>query len=154
MGAFMKMAGVDGECDVAGYKDWITLATASSPIHRTIPAGARGVDRQKGSTVPGEIVVTRGVDKSSVKLAEKCAKGEMIDEVDLHFTAMMNGNEKAFMTFKLKKVIVTNWAYHGKYEGATPTEDLTLNYESVDWNFTAHKNGQTVGQVAASYSPR
>jgi type VI secretion system secreted protein Hcp len=153
MGAFLKMEGVDGESRMKGYEGWVVLTTASSPIHRSIPAGARGVDREKGSTTLGEMVITRGVDKSSVKLAERCAKGKIIDEVQVHFTSMQEGGEAAFMTYKLKNVIATNWSFNGKYEDQTPLEDLTLNYESVEWTYTVFENGKKKGQVSGSFSP-
>lgn len=153
MGAFLKMEGVDGESRVKGYDGWVVLSTANSPVHRSIPAGAKGLDRERGSTTLGEMVLTRGVDKSSVKLVERCAKGKIIDEVQVHFTSMQDGGEAAFMTYKLKNVIVTNWSFSGKYEGQTPLEDLTLNYESVEWNYTSFENGKKTGQVAGSYSP-
>ncbi len=154
MGAFLKMQGVEGESNLKGYEGWVILKSANTSIVRTIPPNAKGHQREQGSTVPGRMVLVRGVDKSTVKLEEKCAEGRMIPEVQIHFTSMINGENKPLKKFTLRNVIVASHSFSGQYEGDTPSEEIQLDYDAVDWAYTVYDKGSPKGDVTGRFSPK
>ncbi len=156
MAAFLKLGDIKGEATDAEHKDWILVEAMSAPIHRTIPAGARDMERVRGQTVLGDIVCTRGVDKSSVKLAEACANGTFYNEVEIHFTTQVKNKSETYLSYKLKNVIVSSYGFHGRGDGEPkPTEEITLAFDEVEWNYTVidTKTGDKKGQVPGKFNP-
>jgi type VI secretion system secreted protein Hcp len=69
----MKLGDIKGEATDQGHKDWILIESMSSPIHRSVPEGAKDQQRTKGHTTLGDVVVVRQLDKSSTKLQDNCS---------------------------------------------------------------------------------
>jgi type VI secretion system secreted protein Hcp len=156
MSAFMKMGSIEGESTDKDHDKWIILQSMSSPIHRTIPEGARDQQRTKGETTLGDVVVVRQLDKSSPKLQEACANGTFTDKVEVHFCTTVKNKQEPYLKYELKDVIVTSYSFHGNAEGSPlPTEQITLGYTQVDWTYVVvdPKTGDKKGQVATKYNP-
>lgn len=154
MDAYLWLDGVEGESKDQGYEKWVVVKSATFPIVRTISASARGHERERGSTIPGEVTVSRSLDKSSVKLAEKCAKGNMIPEVKVHLVSKIQGRNEPIMQVTLRNAIITNYEFTGATGDQVPAEEVSINYEAIDWNYTVVAENRMQGNVAASYSPK
>ena len=155
MAAYLKLGSIKGESPEKDHKDWIVIESMSKGIHRSIPSGAQGANRARGETTLGDIVLVRNVDKSSVKIAESCAKGEFHDEAEIHFTSDLNGKAEPYLKYKLKNCVITSYNFHGAASGSPiPSEEITLGYTDVDWTWVVinPNTGKAEGNVAAKYS--
>jgi type VI secretion system secreted protein Hcp len=153
MPAFMKLGDIKGEATDAGHKDWILIESMSAPIYRNIPAGARDNERVRGSTTIGDVVLVRQLDKSSVKLQEACANGTFFKEVTLHLCSQLADKAEPYLEYKLSDCIITSYSFHGTAEGGKPSEEITMNYTKVAWNYFLlnPKTGKSEGNVPASF---
>ena len=156
MPAFMKLGDIKGEATDADHKDWIIIESMSSPMYRSIPAGAKDQQRTKGETTLGDIALNRQLDKSSTKLQEACANGTFFKEVEIHLCTTVKNKQEPYLKYKLADVIVSSYAFHGNSSGSPlPSEQVTLGYTKVDWEYIVidPKTGDKTGNVPAKYNP-
>jgi len=156
MPAYMKLGSIPGEVTEKGHKDWIILQSMSSPIHRSIPQGAHDMQRTKGETTLGDIVVVRQLDKSSTKLAESCANGTFIKEVEIHFCTTVKNKQEPYLKYKLFDVIITSYSFHGNASAdPLPSEEITLGFSKIEWTYIIvdPQTGDVKGNVPAKYNP-
>ena len=156
MPAFAKLGDIKGEAGDTDHKEWIIIESMSSPIHRSIPEGAKDQQRTRGETTLGDIVVVRQLDKSSTKLQEACANGTFFPQVEVHFCTTVKDKQEPYLKYLLKDVIVTSYGIHANASGdPQPSEEVTLGYTEVEWTYVVldPKSGDTKGQVPAKYNP-
>ena len=156
MPAFVKIGDIKGEATDQDHKDWIIIESMSSPISRSIPAGAKDQQRTKGETTLGDIVMSRQLDKSSTKLQEACASGKFFPEVEFHFCTTVKGKQEPYLKYKLKNVIVSSYSFHGTASGSPlPSEQVTLGFTDVEWTYVIvdPNTGDPKGNVPGKYSP-
>ena len=156
MSAFVKIGDIQGQAQDKGHKDWIHFDTLSSPMHRTIPQGAKDHQRTQGETSLGDVIFVRQVDKSSPKLAEACSTGVFFQEVEAHFCTTIANKEEPYFKYKLKNCIVTSYAFHGNSRGEPlPTEEFTLGFTEIEWTYIEMDTdtGAKKGNVVGKYSP-
>ena len=154
MPAFMKCGDIQGESTDQGHQNWILIESMSSPIYRSIPAGAKDVQRTKGDTTPGDVVVVRHLDKSSVKLQEACANGTFIKEVEIHLCTQVKNKAEPYLKYKLSDVIVSSYGFHGNASGdPLPTEEVTMNFTKCEWTYITidPKTGDPKGNVVGKF---
>lgn len=156
MPAYVKIGSIQGEATSVDHKDWIIIESMSAPIHRSLPQGAKDMQRVRGETVLGDVVLVRELDKSSTKLAEACANGTFYPEVEIHFCTQIKNKQEPYLTYKLKDVIVSGYTFHGNASGdPQPTEEVSLSFTEIEWNYVVidHKTGDKKGNVPAKYNP-
>ena len=156
MPAFMKLGDIKGEATDSDHKDWIIIESMSSPMYRSVPAGAKDQQRTKGETSLGDIAVSRQLDKSSTKLQEACANGTFFKDVEIHFCTTVKNKQEPYLTYKLFDVIVSSYSFHGNSSGSPlPSEEITLGYTKAEWNYITvdPKTGDKKGNVPAKYNP-
>lgn len=156
MAAFLKLGDIKGEATDEGHKDWILINSMSSPLSRSIPAGAKDQQRARGDTTVGDIIVVRQLDKSSVKLAEACASGKFYPEAELHFCTEVKGKQEPYLKYKLKDVIVTSYSFHGVASNdPMPSEEVSFNFTEIEWNYVVvdPKTGDAKGNIPGKYNP-
>jgi type VI secretion system secreted protein Hcp len=155
MAAFLKMGDIEGESTDEDHDNWINLDNISESHSRSIVEGAKDVARSRGTTTMNDVALSRPLDKSSVKLAEACAKGIFFDEVEIHLTTEFKGKEKPYLKYKLHDVIITSYNFHGTAAAnPPPSETVTLNYTKVEWTYVTydHETGDEKGNVPGDYS--
>ncbi len=156
MPAFVKLGDIEGEASDTDHQKWIIIDSMSSPIHRSIPEGAKDQQRTRGETTLGDIVVVRQLDKSSTKLQEACANGTFYPEVEVHFCTTVKDKQEPYLKYKLSNVIVTSYGIHANAAGdPQPSEEVTLGYTEVEWTYVVldPNTGDAKGQVPAKYNP-
>lgn len=156
MAAYMKADPIKGQISDANHKEWIEIGSMSAPIYRSIPMGAKDTQRTQGDTTLGDVVVSRNLDKSSVKLQEACANGTFLKEVEIHFCTQVNNTQEPVLVYILKNVIITSYSIHANEKGdPNASEQLTLAYTEVEWNYTlVHvETGKKDSKVAAKFAP-
>ncbi len=153
MPAYIQMPDIKGESKEQNHDGWIYVDAVSMPIARSISEGATGVQRSNGTTMLADIVVSKTWDSSSPKMMLACAQGTFMDEVVIHLCSMINKKNVTNLEIKLSDVIVTSYNFHGTSDQApTPSEDITLNYTKIEWNYKKYKeDGSEDGNFPATY---
>lgn len=156
MAAFMDFGDIKGESTDAKHEEWVLVDTVSSPIHRSISSGAKGVERSRGATTAGDVVVVRKMDKSSVELWEACAKGKFFPKVTIDFCTTKDGESQSYFKKELSDVIVSSYSFYGNSSGdPVPTEEICLNFakEEITYIIRDNANGEEKGTVNGAYDP-
>jgi type VI secretion system secreted protein Hcp len=154
MPAYIKIPDIDGEVEEQHHSAWIEVDSVSMPIFRSITQGAKGAQRRSGETSLGDFVVVKQWDSSSPKLAQNVAEGTHKDEVVVHLTSTINGQNVINLEVKLKDVILSGYSFHGNAEQKpVPTEQITMNYTEIDWVYKKFdRMGEESGNFPAHYS--
>ena len=137
--AFAKYDGVDGEARDKDHKAWIDLLSVSGTP--SLGTGATGTC-PAAPPGPGEIVIVRLIDASTPKLQEATCSGEVAPEVVIHVHQSKRSQE-AYIEWRLTRVRVTSYSVGttpDKKGRAVPTEELTLNYEEIEWTYKPFKD--------------
>lgn len=144
---FLQITGIDGEATDDTHKDWIEVLSYSFGM--TDPgAGATGTTRRRGDVVLEDIVVVKELDKSSPKLMEKCAKGEVIASLMIDVCRVVDGSASSYYKYELEKVMVTSFHSSGSTEEGVPVETVTLNFEEITVTYTEiDTTGKSKGNV-------
>ena len=156
MPAYLHLEGIEGECKDQDHDKWIIIESMSSPIHRSLPAGAKDQQRTKGETTLGDIVVVRQMDKSSTKLQQACANGTFYDTAEIHFCSTVKGKQEPYLKYKLEDVIVSSYSFHGNSSGMPlPSEQVTLAFTAAEWTYIVlnPETGDNDGNVVGKYEP-
>jgi len=154
MSGFMKLGDLKGESKDQNHKDWILIDSVSNAVHRSIPEGAKDVQRSRGQTTAGDVVVVRQMDKSSVKLQEATATGKYFKEVEIDLCHQIEGKQETYLKYKLENVIISSYSFHGSASGnPQPSEEITMNYTKATWTYTEYDNdkGTKKGNVEGSF---
>ncbi|MFN3231849.1 MAG: Hcp family type VI secretion system effector [Alphaproteobacteria bacterium] len=118
-----------GAPSAAGDKDhdkWIDLQSMSAGMSKPGAAAAAG----PGGTGAGKVTIRKHVDKSSPKLAEACANGQVFDSVEL--SGASKDGKRAYLKYKLTNVMVTSYSVSNPHgSGDVPTEEISFYYNKV-----------------------
>ncbi len=156
MGAFVDFGDIKGESLDAEHKEWVLVESVTAPIHRSIAPGAKGIERSRGSTSVGDVVIVRKMDKSSVELWEACAKGKYFPKVVIDFSTTKDGKSQSYLKKTLTDVIVSSYSFFGSSSGdPVPNEEVTLNFakEEIVYVIRDNQKGDEKGTVNGSYDP-
>ena len=148
--AYMKLGDIKGESTDQDHKDWINLLSMSHVIEKT--TSNTGTARQRGSTTFGDIVVVKEIDKSTPKLQESIAKGERLATAVIDFTRSDGEGQQTYLTYELKNVIITSYAFKGDASGdPLPTDQVSFNFEEIKVTYYPQNRDGTSG-APVSYS--
>lgn len=124
---FLKIDTIKGESSDNKHKDWIEILSVSVDADVVAPRdAASGLATGKRQHKP--FVITKTVDKSSPKLAEACAKGTVLKEVEV------GGPD---VSYKLTDAIITS--IQPSSGGDRPMESLSLNYTKIEMTYNKDK---------------
>lgn len=144
---YLHITGIDGEATDADHKDWIEVLSYSMGMADP-EAGATGTTRRRGDVVLEDIVVVKELDKSSPKLMEKCAKGEVIASLVIDVCRAVEDGSSTYYKYELENVMVTSFHSIGSTEEGVPVETITLNYEEITVTYTeTDSEGKSKGNV-------
>lgn len=147
--AYIKFDGVDGEALSARHEGWSNLSTVTQVIEREI-ATDTGSTRTRGTAKFADLLCTKELDKSSPKLAEAVANGKVFPTVEIQLTRNGEGGQVAYLTYKLKNVMITSYNLFGQGNNISGTnhESLALNFEEITMTYTVFAlDGSTDGNV-------
>ncbi len=135
---FIKFDGIDGESKDSNHDKWIDVLSISYGIHRPMAAGISGSTRQRSAATFGDVVLVKEIDKSSPKLQEKIATGEVIPKLEIELTSPSRGDSReTYLKYELTNVMVTSYRISGSTGGdAVPTETIAINFEEIKVTYT------------------
>ena len=154
MPAYIKFPSIPGEVNDADHSKWVAVESVSLPIFRTITENAVGQARSGGTTSLGDVVVVKNWDSSTPLIAKACADGEFMDEVEIHLCSKLKGKNVPNLEVKLSNVVISGYSWHGTADqNPTPTEEITLNYTKINWNYNKYdvNTGEKDTNVPAEY---
>ncbi len=143
MPIFMKYEGIDGESEVRGRTGYMELNSFSWGLSRAT-ATARGDSRGDAEFVAQDVVVTRAQDSISALLIQEAAVGDFERTVDIEFVRT-GPNNKPIVYFKATLRQAGLASYQVASGGDTPTESMTIRYNSVQ--IASHKTGNDLNAV-------
>jgi type VI secretion system secreted protein Hcp len=156
MPVYLKIAGITGQATETNHAQWIEALSISSPVARSVPAGAFGNDAiTKGSLSFGNLHLTRKVDSSSVPMAKQTALGQVYDTLDVHVTTPIGGGEKNLIEYKLEKACLVSHSIDVVTSSGGPQElheSAEINFSKITWTYKKYKeDGSADGVVTGWY---
>lgn len=127
---YMKIDGVDGESTAPGNTNAIDLLSFSAGHTRTNLSGPPSLK---------DVAVTKQLDKSSPKLAEKCASGQHFPKVEITCRKAGSTGTNNYYTVTLEDCFITSYSISGGGGGgggdSLPTESISFNYTKIEWKY-------------------
>jgi type VI secretion system secreted protein Hcp len=144
MDMFIKFEGdIKGESKGKGYTDAIDVLAWSWGISNsgTMHMGGGG---GAGKSNVQDLSFTKYIDKSSTKLALAALNGDHIDKVTLT-VQKAGGKAEKYIIIILTNVLVTSVSLGGSGGEDRLTENVTLNFETVNYDYhTQNEKGAVV----------
>lgn len=121
---FLKIDGIEGESTADGHKGEIEIQSFSW-----------GVTRSPGSSSPVlvDISVAKGIDKSSTKLMEVCARGQHIPKAVL--TCRKAGGGADYYKVTLENVLISSYQTGGSSSDVVPTDQISFNFTKIEFEY-------------------
>lgn len=145
---FIKIAGIDGESKDAKHTGqidvlaWSWGMSQSGSFHVGGGGGAGKVNVQ-------DLSLTKWVDKASPNLMMFCSTGEHITDATL-YVRKAGKTPLEYIVIEMKKVMVTSVSTGGSGGEDRLTENITLNFAQVKYDYKAQKADGS-GEAAITY---
>jgi type VI secretion system secreted protein Hcp len=126
---FIKLEGIDGECQDAKHKGWIDVLSFSYGVSQSsssFTGGGSGVGKANFDTLS----FTHYVDKASPNLFMYCALGKHIPKVEVS-CCKSGGGSQEYMRITLNDVIVTGVSLSGANAETQVNESVSLSYAKI-----------------------
>ena len=147
---FVKFDGIDGESNDRDHQNWSDVLSVSEGITRP-DAGAAGATRTRGAARFEDIVISKELDKASVKLREALALGRVIPTVTIDVTRTFTDAGRAtYFKYELKNVMISSFqmSASGNDSAGAPVESVALNFEEIKITYTEYDDrGRKIGDV-------
>ena len=142
----LKLDGIRGESTKAGHEseidvlswDWGAEMTTSTRVGRG--AGA-------GSSKSYDLTITKWVDAASPLLYQAVMQGKQIREAVFVVATSTSRRETAYITIKLKNVMVTSVKTNQSNSNDRPKEQITLSFDSAEYTYTPIKADGSAGSA-------
>ena len=125
--AFLRIEGIEGESTDATRRGQIELLSYSLGVSN--PVSLTGA--ASGRVNVHDIVITKNVDKTSVKLLQACAQGKHFDHAVL---TVSRGNGKGsveYLKITMEDVVITSYQTSGHSGDPLPTDQVSLSFAKV-----------------------
>ncbi len=136
---FLQLDDVKGAATDSSFKDQIVVLAANYSI---TPAPSTG-SSSPGKPVPGNLVITKPLDRATPLLAQAAAAGTPYRQATLSVRQPEKGEQKVVYTITLNDVRVVAVAQGAvEMSEAHPlTEKVSLSYASITWAYGSTKAG-------------
>lgn len=140
---FFKIGSIKGESIDDKHKDeidvlaWSLGASQSGTMHLGPGGGAGKVNVQ-------DISFTKYIDKASTNLLLMCCNGEHIPESTL-VVRKAGKDPVEYLIIKFKKCLITSYSTGGSGGEERLTENVTLNFAEMEWEYTPQKEDGSKG---------
>lgn len=143
---FLKLSGdIKGESKDSKHKDTIDVLAWSWGVSQsgTFHMGGGG---GSGKASFQDISVTKYVDKASNGLLRACATGEALETADL---VVRKAGKKPleYIKIHMDNVLVTSVSTGGSGGEDRLTENITLNFEKIEYTYTGQKPDGSPGDA-------
>jgi len=147
--AFMKIEGIPGDCTDEGHVGWIEILS----FHHGLSQSIGGSRSSGGAATAGRVdhqdfTITKELDKSTPMIHLHCCNGKHIPKIELEL-CRAGEDKNLFMKYTLSDVVISNVTPSGMAGTNMPSENLSLNYGKIEWEYTStdEKTGARGGAV-------
>jgi type VI secretion system secreted protein Hcp len=149
MDAYMKIAGIDGECTDRQHNGWIEVLDFDFCIAQKVSSTASssgGASAERADF--SEFTITKMLDKSSPLLSLACAEGRHIDTIEIE---LWRAGKVKYMAYRLTNCLISSVSTHG--QGEFPEEEVALDVGRFEIVYTqqSRNTGRAFGQVAGGW---
>jgi type VI secretion system secreted protein Hcp len=142
---FLEVSGVSGESVDDSHKQWIDIQSFSMGMSK--PSSGT-ISRSRGNVIIDDIIVVKELDKSSPKLMEKCAQGQVIPSIVIEHCREVGGYFQTVYRYELTNVLITSFHVSGETSKVVPVEEFSLNFEEITVTYTEFgTDGKSKGNV-------
>jgi len=136
-GIFMSIDNnsIPGESNSDSHRDWIELTRIMEGLHRDGAASSSGGSRLRSSFVFDGVQVMKLLDRSSPKLRQALAQGEIFGEVKIDVIKACGGNPYTAYAITLSIARIEALSLQAE-DFNRPTEELAFNYTRIETMFT------------------
>ena len=144
---YMQIDGgtIPGESTAAGYEGWIEVLAVSEGQSISASTDPSTVGRVRGSVNFNDIAVAKFIDKASTRLRLFNAQGGSISEVVIVVTKTEDRGSLPVFTIRLNNAIITTVSAAASAGEARPTENLTLGFEQIQWEYQYYRDDGSSG---------
>ena len=142
----LKLDGIDGDCLMPNWKDYITLSEVSWDISRefsdSAKMGTRDINIGTADLPP--ISIGKTMDKSSVFLMQNAIAGSSLGTAEIKFLAQAGtaGEGEVFLEFKLDNAIICKWSITAS-DDDRPTETCEIWYHKIWVQYYSTEDGKS-----------
>jgi type VI secretion system secreted protein Hcp len=145
---FMKIEGIKGESTAGrGHQDWIVIDSFGWGATRS-PEGT-GQSRRRSSTTFRDLTVAKKVDEASPDLYLACSSGKHIPVVEL--IVRKAGSPETYFRIVLENALITSVGVSHSAGDSTPTENVSLNYGKIHWEYSPQGDTGPGGKVETGW---
>jgi type VI secretion system secreted protein Hcp len=131
LNAFIKIEGIEGESRDDGHEKWIDVLSFSWGMSRSAEASTSTGSGGAEKAVPGDITITKAIDRASPNLADFRTKGKIITSMIVDTVRKDGKPGREITTLKNVKIVSVTVGADGK------TEKVKFAYQSYRLVFTA-----------------
>lgn len=136
---FLKLGDIVGEATDDGHADEIKLSSFSFNAMNASHYSNSSRTVSKGQATMGDIGFTKEVDKTSVKLFNSCASGEVHKTAKISFQANVGGDKKIdFLVYELENVVVNSYSFSASMAA---DETGSLTYAKIKQTYDVRDEG-------------
>lgn len=130
----LKCTDIKGESQIKGHVEEIELQSVSwsgSQLGTWHEGGGGG----GGKANVGDMHFMKLMDNSSATLFQKMLLGTHIPDATLYCLRVSGDDPIVYLQIDMKKVIVSSVSWSGGGGSELPTESISFNFHSVDWEW-------------------
>ncbi len=147
----IEIAGIEGECKVAGHVGKIELSSWSFSVSNP-GSYQQGGGGSTGKSMAGDLNCTKNLDKSSPNLVSYCASSKHVATVVLVQRKQAgDGAVIDFIKLTLTDCIISN--YNISASGGLPMDSFSINFAKLEYKFKLQDENQAEGaEVTAGWN--
>uniref|UniRef100_A0A7S3L1D1 Type VI secretion system tube protein Hcp n=1 Tax=Amphora coffeiformis TaxID=265554 RepID=A0A7S3L1D1_9STRA len=148
---YMKIGDIKGESTDTDHKDWIDVLSVDWGIlHQRTTGNAR----RRGSVIVEDINCTKKLDKSTPKLIEAVASGQVFTKAMVEFDRVVSDStggsrREVYYRYELTNVLVSSYSVSHS-DGQPGTEVVSLSFEVIDGTYVENVRA-TGGNVETTW---
>ncbi|MCC7429187.1 MAG: type VI secretion system tube protein Hcp [Alphaproteobacteria bacterium] len=150
MAIYMKIPDIPGDTTQGNHKEWIEVQSCQFGVGRGVSTRTGSAqDREASEPNVSEIVVTKLLDKASVKLFQAATQNQEGKKVEIHFCSTAQAGQN-YLEIELSETIVSSWNISSG--GDRPMESVSLNGTKLNIKYQAlDQKDNVAGKPIAGY---
>ena len=138
---FIKIGDIQGDASDRDHKEWIVIESFNQGLEQP-PLGATGTTRRRDAVVLNDLTVTKKLDKSTPKLMEYCAKGQVVPKLELDLV----DSGKVYYKITLDNARISSINTVTLCEPDCEFMDIVgISYSKITWEYSEGRKGKVVG---------
>ena len=153
---YIQIGDLTGSADDKAHEDWIEVLSWNHGVSQTMTAS----DRSAGNvtverTNHQDWSFTKYIDKSTPDLNLHCSQGTVFPKATIEMLKASGIDSKPVPYYKvtMTEVLISSYSISGA-GGSLPTESVSLNYGSIQWEYVEQKmdTGGGEGPIVKGWS--